>query len=266
SYFRLPKVQEWTEINPPLFASKPDLLRVLAAAYSNRLDNIDVYIGGMLESRDGPGELFTAIIKEQFARIRDADRFWFENTESGIFTKEEIEEIRNIHLYDIIVNCTDIKPKEVQKNVFFWRKGDPCPQPLQLNNSLLEPCKYLRGFDYFEGSELVYIYACVFLGFVPIVCAGAGYGVVKLQNRRRRRLKMQQEELKNNTGAKTVDKMAVREWMHANHRRFVKLKFGPEAAIHTVDRKGEKLRTISFKSCDAITLEESQVILGTSRE
>nr|CAD7399646.1 unnamed protein product [Timema cristinae] len=83
SYFRLPKVQEWTEINPPLFASKPDLLRVLAAAYSNRLDNIDVYIGGMLESRDGPGELFTAIIKEQFARIRDADRFWFENTESG---------------------------------------------------------------------------------------------------------------------------------------------------------------------------------------
>nr|CAD7589006.1 unnamed protein product [Timema genevievae] len=260
SYFRLPKVQEWTEINPPLFASKPDLLRVLAAAYSNRLDNIDVYIGGMLESRDGPGELFTAIIKEQFARIRDADRFWFENTESGIFTKEEIEEIRNIHLYDIIVNCTDIKPKEVQKNVFFWRKGDPCPQPLQLNNSLLEPCKYLRGFDYFEGSELVYIYACVFLGFVPIVCAGAGYGVVKLQNRRRRRLKMQQEELKNNTGAKTVDKMAVREWMHANHRRFVKLKFGPEAAIHTVDRKGEKLRTISFKSCDAITLEESQFV------
>jgi dual oxidase len=47
----------------------------------------------------------------------------------------------------------------------------------------------------FHGSELAYIYACVFLGFVPIVCAGAGYGVVKLENRRRR-LRMQQEELK----------------------------------------------------------------------
>lgn len=32
---------------------------------------------------------------------------------------------------------------------------------------------------------------------MPILCAGAGYGVVKLQNSRRRRLKIQQEHLKN---------------------------------------------------------------------
>jgi dual oxidase len=83
SYFRLPRVTEWTQINPPLFKKQPELLRVLAGVYANRLDNVDLYIGGMLESRDGPGELFRAIIKEQFTRIRDADRFWFENTESG---------------------------------------------------------------------------------------------------------------------------------------------------------------------------------------
>jgi hypothetical protein len=113
---------------------------------------------------------------------------------------------------------------------------------------------------FFQGNELAYIYACLFLGFVPIVCAGAGYGVVKLQNRRRRRLRMQQEELKNNAGGKTsVDKMAVREWLHANHRRLVKVKFGPEAAIHTVDRKGEKLRTVNFRTSDTLTVEESQV-------
>jgi len=96
------------------------------------------------------------------------------------------------------------------------------------------------------------------------VCAGAGYGVVKLQNRRRRRLRMQQEELKNNAGGKTsVDKMAVREWLHANHRRLVKVKFGPEAAIHTVDRKGEKLRTVNFRMSEALTVEESQVRSST---
>lgn len=63
-----------------------------------------------------------------------------------------------------------------------------------------------------QGSELAYIYACVFLGFVPLVCGGAGYGVIKLQNRRRRQLRMLQEELKsgNKPSAASVDKMAVR--------------------------------------------------------
>jgi hypothetical protein len=123
------------------------------------------------------------------------------------------------------------------------------------------------SFFFLQGSELAYIYACVFLGFIPIVCAGAGYGVVKLQNRRRRRLRMRQEELKNNAGGKiSVDKMAVREWLHANHRRLVIVKFGPEAAIHTVDRKGEKLRTVNFRTSEALTVEESQVRSLTSHK
>lgn len=38
----------------------------------------------MLESNgDGPGELFTEIIKDQFLRLRDSDRFWFENRLNG---------------------------------------------------------------------------------------------------------------------------------------------------------------------------------------
>lgn len=104
----------------------------------------------------------------------------------------------------------------------------------------------------------MYIYACLFLGFVPILCAGAGYGVVKLQNRRRRRLRTRQEELKCSSGSKAVDKMAVREWLHANHRRLVKVRFGPEAALHTVDRKGEPLRTVALANYQHVTVEESQ--------
>ncbi len=46
-------------------------------------------------------------------------RFWFENTESEIFTAEEIEEIRNIKLWDVIVNATNVKPYEIQKEVIF---------------------------------------------------------------------------------------------------------------------------------------------------
>lgn len=113
-----------------------------------------------------------------------------------IFTKEEIEELRKISLWDIIINSTDINVGDIQKNVFAWFDGDPCQQPLQLNATELEPCSYLQGCDYFSGSELAFIYSCVFLGFVPILCASAGYGVVKLQNSKRRKLKIRQEALR----------------------------------------------------------------------
>lgn len=67
-----------------------------------------------------------------------------------IFSKQEIEEIRNITLWDIIVNSTNIDHNAIQKNVFYWVQGDPCPQPMQLNVSLMEPCKIIGGYDYFE--------------------------------------------------------------------------------------------------------------------
>lgn len=51
--------------------------------YNNSMDNVDVWVGGILETRDGPGELFEKIIMDQFSRIRDGDRFWFENKENG---------------------------------------------------------------------------------------------------------------------------------------------------------------------------------------
>lgn len=81
---------------------------------------------------------------------------------------------------------------------------------------------------------------------------------MKLQNRRRRRLKIKQEELKKGSDAKgPVDKMFVREWLHANHKRNVKVKFGPEVALYTINRKGEKIRTVSFKNIETLLVEES---------
>jgi dual oxidase len=56
----------------------------LSELYDNDITKLDAYVGGMLETTgSGPGELFTAIIKDQFQRLRDADRFWFENTNNG---------------------------------------------------------------------------------------------------------------------------------------------------------------------------------------
>lgn len=47
------------------------------------------------------------------------------------------------------------------------------------------------------------------------------------------------------------------EWLHANHKRAVKVKFGPDVAIHVLERKGEKLRTINLKNVDTVVVEES---------
>lgn len=71
-----------------------------------------------------------------------------------LFTDDEIAEIKKITLWDIIVNSTDVEAEDIQKNVFFWVDGDPCPQPQQLNATILEPCRHLGGYDYFEVRHL----------------------------------------------------------------------------------------------------------------
>ncbi|GAB6033366.1 hypothetical protein CHUAL_013131 [Chamberlinius hualienensis] len=251
----LEPISNWSDINPTLYRERPELFDALKGMYNNDVNNIDLYVGGMLETDGGPGPLFKRIINEQFLRIRDADRFWFENRENGLFTEEEIEEIRSIRLFDIIINSTNIVPGEIQENVFFFQEGDPCPQPFQLNSSVLESCMYLSGFDYFQGNEVAYIYTCLALAFIPIVCAMFGYGVVKLQNRRRRRIKLKREE---NNNAKTVDKMRVKEWLHQNHKRFGNVKFGPDLALYTVNRKGDKMRKVDFKLVDVVHCDVTQ--------
>ena len=48
----------------------------------NQSNNIDIWVGGMMESgKNGPGPLFRTVILDQFLRIRDGDRFWYENYE-----------------------------------------------------------------------------------------------------------------------------------------------------------------------------------------
>ena len=48
--FRLSPTTNWTGINPTLAAQKPELFNKLAQMYGNDIDNVDVYIGDMLES------------------------------------------------------------------------------------------------------------------------------------------------------------------------------------------------------------------------
>ena len=122
--YKLPVIESWSDINKELYNDKPEMFDDLRQLYKGSLDGIDLYVGGMLEC-DGnkPGPLFSEIIREQFLRLRDADRFWFENNDNGIFNEQETVAIRATTLHDVIVAASDIPAAAIQKDVFFWRAG-----------------------------------------------------------------------------------------------------------------------------------------------
>jgi len=59
----------------------------------------DAYVGGLAEPPKSGGQLgplFAASIREQLARLRDADWWYYENGAANkLYSPEEIEEIRN---------------------------------------------------------------------------------------------------------------------------------------------------------------------------
>lgn len=55
----------------------------------------------------------------------------------------------------------------------------------------------------------------------------------------------------------------VKEWLHQNHKRFVKVKIGPDESVYTVNRKGETLRKVSFSSVPQLIV---QVTSDTTRK
>eukprot|EP00096_Caligus_rogercresseyi_P010505 TRINITY_DN3850_c0_g1_i1.p1 TRINITY_DN3850_c0_g1~~TRINITY_DN3850_c0_g1_i1.p1 ORF type:complete len:1540 (+),score=517.15 TRINITY_DN3850_c0_g1_i1:375-4994(+) len=250
-----PMINAFEDINPSLAREHPELFDRLRELYEGDVDNVDLYVGGMLESIDGPGPLFSKIIRDEFLRIRDADRFWFENIEHGVLPEEVVNEIRSIKLADVITAVTALHTGDLQEEVFFWREGNPCPQPAQLNASTLEQCPFLKGYDYFQGSEVTYIYSCILLCFIPLITAGGAYGVIKLMNKRRRKMKTLREE---NHNGKKFDSISVKEWLHQNAKRPVKVKFGPDENFSLLNRKGEKLRTVNTKNMSNLVVEVTQ--------
>uniref|UniRef100_A0A8D0G1L8 Eosinophil peroxidase n=1 Tax=Sphenodon punctatus TaxID=8508 RepID=A0A8D0G1L8_SPHPU len=80
-------------------------------------DNIDIWVGALAEpfvynGRIGP--LLACVIGNQFRKLRDGDRFWWEN--SGVFTLQQLNALRKISLPSIICDNTHIT--EVPKNSF----------------------------------------------------------------------------------------------------------------------------------------------------
>ncbi|QDT98645.1 peroxidase [Gimesia aquarii] len=96
-------------------SSDPEVAAKLEALYGT-VDNIDLWVGGLAEDHlpgSSMGETFTTIIIDQFERLRDGDRFWYEN----VFSGDALKEINGTTLADVIERNSDISG--LQENVFF---------------------------------------------------------------------------------------------------------------------------------------------------
>uniref|UniRef100_A0A8C9STW7 NAD(P)H oxidase (H2O2-forming) n=1 Tax=Scleropages formosus TaxID=113540 RepID=A0A8C9STW7_SCLFO len=180
--FGLQPVGSWEEINPDLNRTNPEVRENLAQLYENDMSKLELFPGGLLESTEGPGPLFSSIILDQFQRIRDGDRFWFENKLNGLFTAEEIQDIRNTSFHDVLVAVTGSESQDFQKNVFVWEDGDPCPQPRQITAAELFSCTNATDLHYFDGSQTGFGITVSALFLLPPVSFLLAYTVAYFRN------------------------------------------------------------------------------------
>ncbi|XP_047475214.1 dual oxidase 2-like [Penaeus chinensis] len=165
------------------------VLASLRSLYDDDPSSVDIWPGGLLETRNGPGQLFSKVILDQFERIRDADRFWFENSKSDLFTQEERDRLGQVRILDVILSITNLEPSvDIQEDPFTAVHqangvGNNCmvqlsvPRSCTLHNNVTATCNYLpqisdsnaeectkpETYDYFSGSEVSYILVLFFL-------------------------------------------------------------------------------------------------------
>ena len=117
-------------------SSNPDVQEALDEAYDN-VDDIDLWVGGLAEDHmPGAlvGETIMAVLADQFTRVRDGDRFWYENDPFFKYHKDIMMEVKKTTLSDIIKRNTTVDG-ELQKNVF------KCSQSKLLPKSAEKYCK-----------------------------------------------------------------------------------------------------------------------------
>jgi len=110
--YGLPRATRFSDIT-----SDVELQANLRQLYGS-VNNIDLWVGALAEdhtARGSTGPLLRAIISDQFERLRDGDRLWYQNQFSGTMLRM----IENTSLTDIIRRNTDLT--NLQDNSFVFR-------------------------------------------------------------------------------------------------------------------------------------------------
>ncbi len=109
----------------------PEMQSRLQAAYGNNINDLDLWVGLMAEDHIHGGEVgptMAAVIKDQFERLRDGDRFYYEIDPVAIDWWEDIK--HEIKLATIIYRNIDAKfiPYDVFRVYDGYSAAPPVPQ------------------------------------------------------------------------------------------------------------------------------------------
>jgi peroxidase len=82
-----------------------EVVSLLTRIYKGNVDNVDAFVGGLAEPHvagGAVGELFATIIADQFSRLRNGDRHWFENKAVAAEAVEDIVKYRRTTMAQVI--------------------------------------------------------------------------------------------------------------------------------------------------------------------
>lgn len=112
--YGLPRVTSFAEITPDA-----TVRQALEQAYGS-VNRVDPWIGGLAEKHlpgSSVGAMFTRIIVDQFTRLRDGDRFWYQNR--GALAADAARTVQGTTLADVIRRNSGLA--NVQPEVFVFR-------------------------------------------------------------------------------------------------------------------------------------------------
>nr|XP_033776674.1 dual oxidase 2-like [Geotrypetes seraphini] len=250
-FFGLEPIQTWEKLSP---WNNTEVIKGLAALYGNDISKLEFIPGIMLNG--GSGELLRTIFLNQFERLRDGDRFWFENEKNGLFTKEEIEQIRHTTLRDVLVAVTSANPIDLQLNVFTWTAGDPCSQPQQITEEVLANCTPLVVTDYFQGSAAGFGILIVAICCFPLASLLIAWIVAHTRKRDFKRLQKRKNPC---TEKQTFSEgMEATEWCGSKETSHqVYLQFQANHSIKVLDSRCTAIRSINLQHQNEVDLIQS---------
>ena len=97
--YGLPRVTSFAQIT-----SDVELQAELQSLYGS-VDNIDLWVGGLAEDHvagSSAGPLFRTILSDQFERLRDGDRFWYQNGSQNGLTSRQRSDLDRLRLADVV--------------------------------------------------------------------------------------------------------------------------------------------------------------------
>ncbi|KAI4457597.1 oxidase/peroxidase [Holotrichia oblita] len=282
--YGLPRITSFDHFN-----AHEDVRKNMSKLYEGDVNRIDPWVGGILETVDGPGELFKTVIKDQFTRIRDGDRFWYENRKNKLFNEEEIARIKQLKLYDVIMAVTKMDFDDIQEEVFrvptapnqvqrctlqsspckFPNRPNTCYHLPQLNAQILqEDCKQGTTYDYFVKSPVPYILTFASIGAFIIGVVGLIYTLILLKEQRKKDKELKvSKRLQQSVGKGMEVLHLASEWRGTKTpSRGILLKCDKDKMqLQILSRKGCLLRALDLhtknRSLDIFTTRDKNYII-----